>query len=287
MNEKMNSNYNNASNYDCEKKNNGVKVLLIILIILVLCLIGLLSYKIFVVDKKNDNNVVENSDKTELNDEKMQAIANEMYLKFVSLENLCGGFRFPDLNDESKRLLYAYDKINPQLIKKVNTDAELSYDRCGAVYDKGIFNDECLLETVKVSDFEKVYKSLFGGNSQLDYSKLPYNYSVKDGNINKYHTIFGCEGGILTYSKLEKYENSNNELNLYIDVISFYVPSVETGEILDLLKKSSPDDLYSNKLTVQEKETLFNTYKDKMISYKLKFNQDIDGNYYFVNVKEI
>lgn len=69
MNEEMNNNYNNTPDYNYEKKNNGVKVLLVILIILVLCLIGLLSYKIFVVDKKNDNkqinntnNVVENKD---------------------------------------------------------------------------------------------------------------------------------------------------------------------------------------------------------------------------------
>ena len=64
MNEEMNNNYNNTPNYNYEKKNNGVKVLLIILIILVLCLLGLTCYKIFIYDKKNDNkkdnNVVEN-----------------------------------------------------------------------------------------------------------------------------------------------------------------------------------------------------------------------------------
>ena len=64
MNEEMNNNYNNVPNYNYEKNNNGVKVLLIILIILVLCLIGLTCYKIFIYDKKNDNkkdnNVVEN-----------------------------------------------------------------------------------------------------------------------------------------------------------------------------------------------------------------------------------
>ena len=71
MNEGMNNNnYNSTPNYNYEKKNNGVKALLIVLIILVLCLIGLLSYKIFIVDKNNDNkennkvnnNVVEKAD---------------------------------------------------------------------------------------------------------------------------------------------------------------------------------------------------------------------------------
>ena len=77
MNEEMNNNYNNTPNYNYEKNNSGVKVLLIILIILVLCLIGLTCYKIFVVDKKNDNkkdnNVVENNakptEKTETKEE--------------------------------------------------------------------------------------------------------------------------------------------------------------------------------------------------------------------------
>ena len=66
MNEEMNNNYNNTPNYNYEKKNNGVKTLLIVLIVLAVAILGLLSYKIFVSDKKNsntkDNNVVENKD---------------------------------------------------------------------------------------------------------------------------------------------------------------------------------------------------------------------------------
>ena len=41
MNEGMNNNYNNAPNYNYEPKNNGVKVLLIILIILAIAILGL------------------------------------------------------------------------------------------------------------------------------------------------------------------------------------------------------------------------------------------------------
>ena len=65
-NNEINNDYN-TPDYSYEKKNNGVKVLLIIVIVLVLCLIGLLSYKIFVVDKKNDNNVVEQNNNTKDN----------------------------------------------------------------------------------------------------------------------------------------------------------------------------------------------------------------------------
>ena len=56
MNEEMNNNNNNNNvpNYNYEKKNNGVKVLLIVVIVLLIALISLLSYKIFVVDGKND-----------------------------------------------------------------------------------------------------------------------------------------------------------------------------------------------------------------------------------------
>ncbi len=56
-NNEVQNNYNPIpnNNYEEPKKNNGTKMLLIILILLALIIIGLLSYKIFVVDKNNNN----------------------------------------------------------------------------------------------------------------------------------------------------------------------------------------------------------------------------------------
>ena len=80
MNEELNNNIvnnetNSNNNYEPPKSNNGVKVLLIILIILVLCLIGLLSYKLFIVDKKNDN--TNNNVVTEKEEEKTEKIETQ------------------------------------------------------------------------------------------------------------------------------------------------------------------------------------------------------------------
>ena len=96
MNEEMNNNY--------EKNNSGVKVLLIILIILVLCLIGLVCYKMFIYDKKNDNNVVE---KLNINDVEVQK-----YYNFVSSNGRLGGYESYDYEYLIKnKNLNAYNKI--------------------------------------------------------------------------------------------------------------------------------------------------------------------------------
>ena len=117
MNEEMNNNYNNTPNYNYEKNNGGVKVLLIILIILVLCLIGLTCYKMFIYDKKNDNNkdnnVVENNNKPSnvenqniIDDKKDDVNDIEKYYDYVSLNGLFTNY------DSSNNPIYDYDYLN-------------------------------------------------------------------------------------------------------------------------------------------------------------------------------
>ena len=274
---------------DTEKNNNekkvNVKVLLIILIILVLCLIGLVVYKMLVFDKKSDENTNNNGESSSYE------VADKLYSEFLSLKHLCGGFRFPDLNDISARMLFAYDSIDSKLVKKFNFNGEKSYDKC-ITNSK---DDECLLETVKVSDFEKKYKDLFGSNSKIDYSSLPDDYAVKNGNINQYFRIFGCEGGVDSYSILEKYEEENDNLILYVNTFEIEGPSEHYDELLEYFNKDGIDSdndgfivSYDNdSLTDKDKKKLFEYFKNDIVSYKLIFSKDVNGNYYFSSVQKI
>ena len=266
-----------------DKKNNSVKILLIILIMLVLCLIVLLAYKMLFFD--NNNNSVENSNSSK--ETSSYESAYKLYSEFISLGNLCGGFRFPYLDDVSTRMLFTYDSIDSKLVKKFNFNSEKSFDKC-VVYSE---DDECLLETVKVSDFEKKYKNLFGSNSQIDYSSLPNNYSVKNGNINQYFRIFGCEGWVAYYSILEKYEAKDANLILYVKTleISTDVTISQYDELLDYFDKNGivGDNVSNDKLTDEDKKKMFEYYKDYVVSYKLSFSKDVDGNYYFTGVQKI
>ena len=270
---------------DTEKNNNekkvNVKVLLIILIILVLCLIGLVVYKMLVFDKKSDENTNNNGESSSYE------VADKLYSEFISLSGSCGGFRFPYLDDISTRMLFAYDSIDSKLVKKFNFNSEKSYDKC-ITNSK---DDECILETVKVSDFEQKYKDLFGSNSKIDYSILPDDYAVKNGNINQYFRIFGCEGGVDSYSILEKYEEENNNLILYVNTFEIMVDGISSQykELADYFDKNGWDILTvsNDKLTDKDKKKLFEHYKDDIVSYKLIFSKDVNGNYYFTSVQKI
>ena len=75
---------NNANEQNNINKRNNT--LLIILIFLVLLLIGLFCYKMFIVDKKinNDNNIVNkdnNVDKDKIDDDKVKTIFDDKYIK--------------------------------------------------------------------------------------------------------------------------------------------------------------------------------------------------------------
>ena len=270
---------------DTEKNNNekkvNVKLLLIILIILVLCLIGLVVYKMLVFDKKSDENTNNNGESNSYE------VADKLYSEFTSLSFLCGGFSFPYLDDVSTRMFFAYDSIDSKLVKKFNFNYEKSYAKC---IDNNK-DDECILETVKVSDFEKKYKDLFGNNSQIDYSILPYYYSVKDGNINQYYRIFGCEGGVYSYSILEKYEEENDNLILYVDTLEIEWPwfDEQYDKLLDYFDKNgiNRDNASNTNLTDDVKKKLFEYYENDVVNYKLIFSKDVNGNYYFTSVQKI
>ena len=92
-NNEANNNYNPVpnNNYYEPKKNNGIKILLVILIILALVGIGLLSYKMFVLDKKKPNNnageVKTNTKEYKSNYRMLGNSLEDFDLYFLQLEN--------------------------------------------------------------------------------------------------------------------------------------------------------------------------------------------------------
>ena len=137
MNEEMNNNYNNTPNYNYEKNNSGVKVLLIILIVLAVAILGLLSYKIFVVDKKNynkkDNNVIENN-------------------------NSNGNDNIVETNDDNKTV-----ENSNQDTPIINDENENTVENKNLTIDEKIKKEVLMLPLNKIID-KKSYKDIYEGN---------------------------------------------------------------------------------------------------------------------------
>ena len=176
MNEGMNSNYNSTPNYNYERKNSGVKVLLMVLILLVLCLIGLTCYKMFIYDKKNDNkqnskNTVENNNQSDINvnDEKTNDNQSENNLNNNDAQNNNSA----DVTVESIYTKYL-NKLSEQIGSKYNNGDNGTYQiltskRVGGYedldYSISISNDKVLkLDNNKIADNVLEYFVVNNGN---------------------------------------------------------------------------------------------------------------------------
>ena len=258
--------------------NKGLKILIIILIVLFAAILILLSYKFFVLDKKDNS-------KDPVINENLDEVANNLYAKITKSKYESGYHTFYDLNNNNK-LKMAYE--NTALVNKVNYDNDKCMDEIyknpELDFDK---RTECLLETVKKTDFEESYKDLFGTNN-IKYENF-YVFGLKQCTLSNaemkcYQMLGGVEGGVYEPLNLEKYESNKDEIYLYIN--SLLKESMDDnliGKDNNIIDNSSYFDslLVNYELIDENVKTLFEHYKGKTIDYKVTFKKDTNGNYYW------
>ena len=193
-NNEMNNNYNDTSNYNYEKKNNGVKVLLIIVIVLVLCLIGLLSYKVFVLDKKKQNN----KNETKQIEQKTQEFKSSYRMSGNSLEDF--DLYFMQLENKEENMVYSPLSIKYALsMLKEGTDGK-SKEQIDTVVG------DYVSKKYENSKNMSLANALFIRDSYKDSVKTTYIDALK----NKYNAE-------VIY---DKFENTNN-INKWVSEKTF------------------------------------------------------------------
>ena len=255
MNEEMNNNYNNTPNYNYEKKNNGVKVLLIIVIILLLCLIGLTAYKLFVVDKKDDNknnNIVEN----ENNDNREQNInnsyiQNKIYKKNINNKEVSIELKFYK-EIENNEDIYTYIKYDIYVNNKLLPLDTLTYD----LYSNG----------------KSVYKENL---SKQNYWYVAINDDISN-TISKIESLFNEGIGIIKIDK--EY--------LYFKTYTSDLTGKKGTFIVVLNENGKPITTEMLTLNGQYIEKAYNCNYD-YYKNKNEFDKNMDSSYYIDNEKGI
>lgn len=212
MNEKINNNYNERTNYNFEKNNNRVKILLILVIVIVL-LVGILSvYKMFVYDKKNNGDnllFVEEKIKSEI-------INQNKYQYSVLIEN---NLTYDELYElyVLKEVFGSFDNCRSadfDMIGDVSTGCESNDDLCLArnVAKAYGFSDD---------DISKMHFDLWGyiggrcytffrGSTIRNKAKEMFNYNLSQSDTKLFK--LSKLGGILPSSTISVYEK---DLDIY------------------------------------------------------------------------
>ena len=242
-NNEVNTNQLPNNNY-YEPKKNGVKILLIVIIILLLVGIGLLSYKVFVLDKKEPDKTNESSKVEEKEEQKLVSVnindaEVKKYYNYVSFDHESGTVNEYDYNRiANNKNYFAYTKLivssslkeekcstyasyieknspNPEFVhrcKTFNDDGE----GCSSEYNKRtntkvvVLEEKTLKEAVELIYGKGTYiagKFAIGGSDYFGY--------VSDES--KYILLTACGGGTGPWytSKLSKAEKSSSELYIY------------------------------------------------------------------------
>lgn len=215
MNEEINNVVPNS--YEPQRNNNGVKVLLIVLLILAIVVIGLLSYKIFVIDKKNNSNeVTTNTGEkySKINYEIKKEKDGEMTWKYLYVN----GKKIKDTRAEELKIEQYKDVLivelsnpGPSILtvivdkngKVTNLDYELKVEK-GWVpklssyriegnsiyvswpiqYSQGHFDAECRIEdTSLLSSYEVKYEYM--GNGKISDGEVVNKKTISDLYKNK------------------------------------------------------------------------------------------------------
>lgn len=281
------------------KKDNGVKILLIILIVLAVAILALLSYKIFVLDNKQNNNEVEvkkDENRQEDNEveEDIAKISEDLFNKYVNNKFLTpiGSQMFIGNMENGAKLVAALVNIN--LKEKEDYD----YEKCSSTwYDEDDTLDPlCIINETDKDVFEESYKELFG-NKDIKYETFYHNLNTckLEGNkINCYAGLGGYEGGHTEVVKLDSYKLNDNKLLLKVDVINIEMGNIITSNTLDMENAVTVSEEFNDNINAPHvnmddatKNKFFEKYGDYAVSYTMTFEKNNeDNNYYFVSFEE-
>lgn len=138
----------------------------------------------------------------------------------------------------------------------------------------------------------KSYKKLFGNKNEPDLSKFYIastleNCECKEDTIYCYQTLGGAIGIDYQFFKYDYSKIENDKLNVYIKSLFIDNPDADTKFYSDMSFENAIDNItydYHNLFddNYKLKDEYFEKYKDKTGIYKMVFEKDTDGNYYWV-----
>lgn len=229
-------------------------VLCIILVSLAILLIGYMVYTKFI--KTDDESKVNEID----------ILGQELFNK-VSLKDSSGNLYLYD--DYINYSTISNDKLLSMTLQaSLNNNLVQVNDDC---YLEGLGLESCYSKKVSKSDFENTYKELFGSDKTINYETFSIN---KDGcnetcNLNKdyitcinYYTDCTSNTDSINYVKYLKTIKEDDTIYVYANYLMLYVNNLET----------LTDNI----------DELFDKYEDELSVYKLTFNKDTSGNYYWI-----
>jgi len=166
---------------------------------------------------------------------------------------------------------------------------DLKYEMRYSFSDDGyIYEDLHYVKSISKKKFEESYKELFGNDENVkyeDFNQNDYTCSLKNDSVECNNYTFYARGSAgqfyLSYDKAEYIDNS---IIVYTSLLGYnnWNASDKGAIYNDYNLSNQIDDRY---IEDNVEETLFRDYGDKASKYKLTFNQDNNGNWYWVSTE--
>lgn len=284
------------------KKRKGKIVLIVILILIVLGMSGYLVYDKFIKEEPK-----ETEKKEEIKKEGPKVTSLDVTsVEVTSLYNNVDVFGKLFDSEDYYAYLYRTDSLNAgdmpdDVISLAGLTNALKECESTCVTE---MNDGGTKTSVPRTLVSNHVKKVFGdieyqdtSIKRLDCGKKSITYN---GNTQAYENIaYGCGYGGDTINKLEtkiiKAEKTDKEINIYVKV-AFESFVFEDGNDVSTVGSNSYNLIYSDYMKQNQvakivdsdesaKTNLFNTYSDKLPTYKLTFTKT-EENYYFTKVKK-
>lgn len=229
------------------------------------------------------SNTIENKDSNEIKEDNLvvDALGRELFDKFYlknKNDNYIYLFSGKDTNfnntNYDNKLIYALLKSDYSI---VNNDTDI--------------DEEKIQFKVNLVDLEKIYFEYFHSTISFEFkTDFDFNFyepksdnlfgnCVNDNNQLVCNLFWG--GGITGYNQYIKYDYSklnDNKLEVYV---KYLLIDAEYGLFSDRNKTNSIDKNIKD-INYNDIDKLFSNYEDKTGIYKMVFEKDTDGNYYWV-----
>lgn len=301
-----------------ERKTNWLLILLIVVLVIAAIVGSFFLGKHF--ESKNNKNVGESinvedrNNNSEMTDKNIDDLGKSLYDRLKSASNVSFEYDyaipFYDFNNKivdynritnSDKLISAFKLIDFKFYEIRNVDRENpEVSKCNELWEN--YPDECYKNyyTLKVKSniLEEKYKILFGLNKELANENFDVFVKLSDESMFLANCkIFGDDllcilfdgGNWITDTSYTKYEKSvleNEKLYVYVKGLNY-----TTGYI----KEDKDKFIINNEMMDKEPDSydetfgdyLFKNFGDKAIDFKLTFEKDTDGNWYWVQTEKL
>lgn len=260
------------------KNNNGLVILIVVLVIAVLCLGGYIIYDEVLKEDEVKVECVDNNDDqvTGMSQEEIDNLGEMLFNKTL----VHGGNDDYMLygNNVTYESLSNGEKLKVASLLIPNYFFTLSeYERTGNYPDYCYDSVECLSKSLSAYVLENYYKDIFGQNSSMEKGDFD-SCKFQNDEINCYADFITGDIDKTNYFRYDSSEMNDRELLVY----SYYL-----GICGDDVYNVYRGDIYTNVEEYEQlnEDELYKKFGDKASKYKLTFNQDNNGNWYWVSTE--